>query len=394
MKTVRYSKNIASFNKPYPHLTVDGILSEDLTRKIVHWFDTKAEWQPHTSSFFNQFDCMNLSMGRLDGLDGLFSRPTVTYFRKLIEKHMEVDLSETRISYCAHKFTQGLGVGIHTDSPHDGTETHRLIIHLNSHFSDRFGGHLVVLNENNIGNINKIVRPVNNSAFAFELSDNSFHAVSDVEEGIRYSLIYSFWKKGLGPEVSNTRFLRSEYQLKGYISFLKQEGADLVNHTNRTLMAHLIGTANILRSWNAPRYLWLAGLFHSVYGTGSFSKALIDPERRQDIAELIGEEAERLVYIFGNLNTSQFCQDLLANDNSFDTTLLNGESMLINTSEVTSILMLILANELEQSFHLAVDHANMQQAAALIELIADRIPAAQYERILNSYNFNYSHHVL
>jgi SM-20-related protein len=82
------------------------------------------------------------------------------------------------------------------------------------------------------------------------------------------------------------------------VEFLRSLGADKINHSGRTLLAHLIGTRNLLRKWGASVNVQNAGLFHSIYGTVSFKHALKSVADRDEIKNLIGEEAESLVYIF------------------------------------------------------------------------------------------------
>jgi hypothetical protein len=44
----------------------------------------------------------------------------------------------------------------------------------------------------------------------------------------------------------------------------------------------------------------LAGLSHAFYGTDGFATALGSPARRDDLAAIIGAEAERLVYFYAS----------------------------------------------------------------------------------------------
>ena len=39
------------------------------------------------------------------------------------------------------------------------------------------------------------------------------------------------------------------------IQFLKKIGCDEVGHKNQTLLDHLVGVYNILKSWDAPEYV-------------------------------------------------------------------------------------------------------------------------------------------
>ena len=80
------------------------------------------------------------------------------------------------------------------------------------------------------------------------------------------------------------------------IQFLKKIGCDEVGHRNQTLLDHLIGVYNLLKSWDAPEYVQDAGLFHSVYGTTYFKPQMITS--REMVKELIGDQAEILAYIF------------------------------------------------------------------------------------------------
>ncbi len=71
-----------------------------------------------------------------------------------------------------------------------------------------------------------------------------------------------------------------------------------VGHSSRNLYLHLCGTHDLLESWGNPEPVCLAGLFHSIYGTKSFRHKSWPLDDRKTIRELIGEEAERLAYVF------------------------------------------------------------------------------------------------
>jgi hypothetical protein len=65
-----------------------------------------------------------------------------------------------------------------------------------------------------------------------------------------------------------------------------------------TLPAHLERVHTLLAEWGARPALRLAGLCHAFYGTDGFATALGDPERRDELTALVGEEAERLVRFY------------------------------------------------------------------------------------------------
>jgi hypothetical protein len=83
------------------------------------------------------------------------------------------------------------------------------------------------------------------------------------------------------------------------IAFLAAEGAASYPHAGaRTLLDHLVGTYEIVRRWNQPFALQHAALIHSVYGTDVYEQRLVSVSRRADVAEVAGDQAERLAYLF------------------------------------------------------------------------------------------------
>jgi hypothetical protein len=73
-----------------------------------------------------------------------------------------------------------------------------------------------------------------------------------------------------------------------------------INHHERTLFEHLFGTYTLLQSLKKPRRVCLAGLYHSVYETEYFQ--FDTPFTRPMVQELIGKEAESIVYEFCTTN--------------------------------------------------------------------------------------------
>ena len=80
--------------------------------------------------------------------------------------------------------------------------------------------------------------------------------------------------------------------------YLLALGADKLLHSGRHFLAHLEGTYRLLRGWGLPEPVCYAGLFHSMYGTDGFKRNALTLDDRHEVRALIGEEAERLVYLF------------------------------------------------------------------------------------------------
>src|SRR5262249_13999603 len=158
------------------------------------------------------------------------------------------ELESEHYHIAAHKLIPQQGIGVHTDRPQDGSETHRLVIHLNRGFVDSYGGHLIFFDDQKGQRVRKIIRPLHNSAVAFESSARSYHAVSNVLHGIRYSLVFSLWRRGAEREGQGVpqsgHSARSLFsfsddvtaQIGEQIRYLDSLGADTILHDRGTLL--------------------------------------------------------------------------------------------------------------------------------------------------------------
>jgi hypothetical protein len=80
------------------------------------------------------------------------------------------------------------------------------------------------------------------------------------------------------------------------IRLLRHLGAETVPHPGGMLLDHLIRVHDRLTGWNAAPTLRTAGLCHAFYGTDGFPTALLPLADRSQLADVIGPEAEDLVY--------------------------------------------------------------------------------------------------
>ena len=88
----------------------------------------------------------------------------------------------------------GQRIRIHNDYI-PGAETHRVLVQLNNGWADDNGGLLVFFNSDDPADIHRAFRPLHNSCVAFAISPSSYHAVSTIHGGERYTLVYSFYQK-------------------------------------------------------------------------------------------------------------------------------------------------------------------------------------------------------
>jgi uncharacterized protein (TIGR00369 family) len=104
-----------------------------------------------------------------------------------------------------------------------------------------------------------------------------------------------------GPADASERIvLGEESRTATVVESLASYGAKEIPHPGGILLAHLERVHALLGEWGARPAVRLAGLCHAYYGTDGFPTALGDLARRDELAAIIGEEAERLVYFYAS----------------------------------------------------------------------------------------------
>jgi len=82
-------------------------------------------------------------------------------------------------------------------------------------------------------------------------------------------------------------------------SWLRERGADRIDHAGGSLYAHLGRVHDRLTALGLGEEVRLAGLTHAAYGTDGFAVSLLDVADRAVLRELIGAPAESQVYRYG-----------------------------------------------------------------------------------------------
>jgi hypothetical protein len=111
-------------------------------------------------------------------------------------------------------------------------------------------------------------------------------------------------------------------------------------HGAGNFMHHLFGVHQILVAWGCAPAVCTAGLFHSTYGTEFYTESIFDIAERQRLKQLIGEEAEALVYAFCRISRSRLLDDLPVE-------IDNGKHQ-VSDEQLAALRCIEMANLLEQ----------------------------------------------
>lgn len=133
------------------------------------------------------------------------------------------------------------------------------------------------------------------------------------------------------------------------VEFLSSIGMKEIRHTEKTYLDHLVAVYKGLESWGCAHEVCAAGMFHSIYGTERFRGFTLPPERRPDIARLIGDRAERLAYANCAMDRTSFDQAVTQTAGPFRfRNRWSGETIELGESEFRDLCLIHLCDWLEQ----------------------------------------------
>ncbi len=184
------------FADPFSHFLSHKVFKPDVSQRILAWLENTSRWKLVETNFYEQFEFSLLDCCPPKGL-GLLRSPF--FLRSLgnrLEKLFNTSLDE-HPHITAHKLVPGQSIRLHNDFI-PGGETHRVLIQLNGGWKTAQGGLLVFFGSDCSEDVRKIFHPRHNSAIGFAISERSYHAVSTIHTGERFTLVYSFSERLAG----------------------------------------------------------------------------------------------------------------------------------------------------------------------------------------------------
>lgn len=340
---------------PFLHATVASVFDEALADELGAELATLDAWQLHRGAFFEQYETNVLRLRDAGAGFSSLTPDTLDALRQRVATLMAADL-ESRVKVIAHRMDPGQGIGLHNDDPQGDDETHRLVINFGETTDDGDGGHLVLFSDANIEAIDRVFRPVHNSGLAFAASSDSYHAVTEVRAGVRYTIVFSFWQRE--PIFAAAREIA---------------------HSGGTLAEHLEGVSALLRAWDAPDDVCDAGLLHSVYGADQLDHgATGDPAGRDQIRTAIGASAEQLVWLHATSTRDSIAPAALGGrlvDHR------DGSPIDATEHQRLALLLIDVADTVEQLPRLGSDREALEAERERLAPVAHLLPSAAAEAL-------------
>jgi Rps23 Pro-64 3,4-dihydroxylase Tpa1-like proline 4-hydroxylase len=186
---------VISSNEPFPHFRIGEMLDAELGNAILRWLHSDASWRLRIESFYEQYEFSLFVDPPPRNLRAIASEKFVDRIRDLLSTYLLAKSELKLVDITAHRLVPGQTIRIHNDHL-NGEETHRLLIQLNSGWDLANGGMLMLFGSPSPDDLAAIFEPTHRSAFGFEISERSFHAVSTIRDGERFTLVYSFCGTG------------------------------------------------------------------------------------------------------------------------------------------------------------------------------------------------------
>jgi Rps23 Pro-64 3,4-dihydroxylase Tpa1-like proline 4-hydroxylase len=184
---------------PFRHFAIENFIDEDLASSLLRWFEQEADWNAKSIAGLGTLSSVDLHTSELGlRLDFLTGDPFLSHVRRNMSELFATEL-EGFVDLTANRMTRGQEIGLHNDVstlPPAFRFTHRLVLYLNHNYSEEYGGALRLANtlsKSQSAPVQKRILPVHRSAFGFEISESSYHAIEPVRTGTRYNLSFTFY---------------------------------------------------------------------------------------------------------------------------------------------------------------------------------------------------------
>lgn len=174
--------------EPFKHCHAQGIVATETESALLSWLEGIPEWRHKVESFYEHYGLDLASVDQCDASALLCSRPYLFVLKKWMEDWFDVKLS-SNIRIWAHWLRPGNGIGVHNDNT---PGEFRFVLQLNSGWDISHGGLTLLASGKKPLKIEKAIPPISNTALAFRTDALSYHAVTEVLDGNRYSIVFVF----------------------------------------------------------------------------------------------------------------------------------------------------------------------------------------------------------
>lgn len=160
-------------------------------------------------------------------------------------------------------------------------------------------------------------------------------------------------------------------------------GAARTDHPGGTLPAHLHRVHDLTVEWSTTRRTQVAAICHATYGTDGFRQALLPITQRRRLREVIGPEAESLVYLYGACDRTCTYRNLRREPLKV-CDRFTGDIAELHGADLLDFALLTIANELDIARFATLPDTALQEIRDLIQALAAYAPAEASRALADS----------
>ncbi len=175
---------------PFHYALFETVFPDHVHASILRWLEATQFWKVARTDFYEQFEFCLDHVVVPQRVRFLVESSFKSELRVMMETILETKLSP-RIRVLAHMLVPGQHIAIHNDMNAFG-ESHRLTVQINSGLKESDGGYFLLFGSADVSDVHRILKPISNSAIAFAISPDSYHAVTSQHRGRRFTLVFSF----------------------------------------------------------------------------------------------------------------------------------------------------------------------------------------------------------
>ena len=179
---------VRSDSEPYPHLRLHSVLQPDDATRVLRWLQLSNAWCREVRDFSRHSSFALTPAVVTTEAEPAVSASLLRELRDVLQSRLGIILVPHALIE-AHRSIEQDHIGPHTD---EGVNEVRVALNLNSGWTMGHGG-LLSLQDRPVRPRKRVdYCPFHNSATAFRTTTTSYHRVSTVKRGHRYTLLYRF----------------------------------------------------------------------------------------------------------------------------------------------------------------------------------------------------------
>jgi hypothetical protein len=170
-----------------------------------------------------------------------------------------------------------------------------------------------------------------------------------------------------------TKWLAAEPVVRQAFELQRALGAHQVDHPGGTLFAHLRRVHALTLEWRASPRAQLAAICHASYGTAGFGHALLARDDRGRLRDVIGDDAEALVHLYGMCDRTR-TYPALSSEPLRIVDRFTGQPTGIHKAELRDFAVLTIANELDVARHASLPSSAVKEIRKVVAGLASHMP--------------------